>query len=201
MTFPLSFFAGTKALARIREKGLSPDMVRVVAGAAGGPKWIVLYGLDHAVFFSWLRLRERPIFLVGSSIGAWRFAALSCRNAEAAYERFALAYMGQRYERRPTPQELTRECVRILSFFLGTMMPRTLSNPVMRLNILANRSKGPVSSERKPISSRRVLAPPRWQTPRAGPPWGCSWKGPFSTTPATPLHFFPWTDSPFNGSP
>jgi hypothetical protein len=151
MTFHLSFFAGTKALARVREKGLSPDMVRVVAGAAGGPKWIVLYGLDHAVFFSWLRLRERPIFLVGSSIGAWRFAALSCRNAEAAYERFALAYMGQRYERRPTPQELTRECVRILSFFLGDDADGVLSNPVMRLNILANRGKGPVSSERKPI--------------------------------------------------
>lgn len=151
MPFHLSFFAGRKALARVREKGLSPDMVRVVAGAAGGPKWIVLYGLDHAVFFSWLRLRERPLFLVGSSIGAWRFAALSCRNAEAAYERFARAYLGQRYQRRPTPRELTQECVRILSFFLGDDADGVLLNPVMRLNILANRGKGPVSSERKPI--------------------------------------------------
>ncbi len=34
--------AGSQALEIIRDEGLRPERVRVVAGAAGGPKWLVL---------------------------------------------------------------------------------------------------------------------------------------------------------------
>ena len=46
----LEFIAGSKAYSIIKESGLKPEMVRVVAGAAGGPKWLVLSRLDRAVF-------------------------------------------------------------------------------------------------------------------------------------------------------
>ncbi len=44
MTVHLSFFAGTTALARVREKGLSPDMVRIVAQKTFDrpPLWAIL---------------------------------------------------------------------------------------------------------------------------------------------------------------
>ena len=61
-------------------------MVDVVAGAAGGPKWLVLCGLDRAIFTSWIMERTRPVHLLGSSVGAWRFAALA--QGMDAYERF-----------------------------------------------------------------------------------------------------------------
>ena len=46
----LSILAGPKALAELREHGLSPARVRVFVGASGGPKWLVLYGLDRVLF-------------------------------------------------------------------------------------------------------------------------------------------------------
>ena len=38
MSHNLVFLAGSEALAVVREQGLRPEMVKVVAGAAGGPK-------------------------------------------------------------------------------------------------------------------------------------------------------------------
>ena len=73
----LTLQAGPAAMRIIQERGLRPQDIRVIAGAAGGPKWLVLSGLDRMIFGAWFPDRTAPLFLVGSSIGAWRFAALS----------------------------------------------------------------------------------------------------------------------------
>ena len=51
--------AGRKALPIIRDEGLDPDRVQVVAGAAGGPKWLVLYGLDRWLFGEYFKDRKQ----------------------------------------------------------------------------------------------------------------------------------------------
>ena len=51
----LVFLAGRKAYTIIKEKGLHPEMVKVIAGAAGGPKWLVLNHLDRYIFSTWLK--------------------------------------------------------------------------------------------------------------------------------------------------
>jgi len=88
----LVFLAGKKAFIRIRKEGLKPEMVKVIAGAAGGPKWLVLNHLDRVIFSSWFKMRTKPLFLLGSSIGAWRFAAASQNNHKKAIDRFQSGY-------------------------------------------------------------------------------------------------------------
>ncbi len=60
----LLFLAGGQALDTVREKGLSMNDVDVIAGAAGGPKWLVLSGLDRVIFGEFFRDRKEPLFLL-----------------------------------------------------------------------------------------------------------------------------------------
>ena len=70
----LVFLAGERALETIRSQGLRPDDVNVLAGAAGGPKWLTLGHLNRALFGSWFQGRRQPLYLLGSSIGAFHRA-------------------------------------------------------------------------------------------------------------------------------
>src|SRR5690242_11820673 len=105
----LSLLAGPRAMDIVRERGLRAEDVDVVPGASGGPKWLVLEGLDRFLFGEFLREpRERPLHLVGSSIGSWRMACLAQRDPAAAVERLREGYIEQRYPPRPTPAQVTR---------------------------------------------------------------------------------------------
>jgi hypothetical protein len=94
----LSFLAGKSALALIRDGGLDEAAVKVVAGAAGGPKWLALSHLDRAIFGEWFKDRNHPLFLIGSSIGAWRFAAVCRKSMKETIDSFEHAYLHQSYE-------------------------------------------------------------------------------------------------------
>jgi hypothetical protein len=150
MTQSIRFFAGRKVLPLIREEGLSPDRVRVMAGAAGGPKWLVLSGLDRVICSSLFGHRKRPLFLIGSSIGAWRFAALSRINQLDALEIFQREYINQRYSSKPTIEEIDSQTVRIMNAFLQEESLREiLSHPYMRLNLMTVRCRWPVASDKR----------------------------------------------------
>jgi len=70
----LVFLAGDRALEAIRSRGLSPEDVEVVAGAAGGPKWLILSRLD--------RLISRTPFLQGPfAVGSNRFKRIPAKSA------------------------------------------------------------------------------------------------------------------------
>ncbi|MFH1985299.1 MAG: patatin-like phospholipase family protein [Pseudomonadota bacterium] len=142
MTSDILYYAGPRALALISEGGLSPDMVDVVAGAAGGPKWLVLGHLDRFLFSRWFQGRQRPLFLLGASIGAWRFAAASRRDPAGALDAFEKAYIYQFYRRRPTPAEVSRESRRIMSAYLGNDgISEILDHPYLRLSFLTVRCR------------------------------------------------------------
>ncbi|MFA6011236.1 MAG: patatin-like phospholipase family protein [Desulfobacteraceae bacterium] len=152
MSSKLTYLAGSKALATIKEKGLTPDMIRVMAGAAGGPKWIILSGLDRYIFSSWLTESEKPVHLLGSSIGAYRFAAAMRKNPEAAIDRLLDAYIHQAYVGKPTAQEVTDKGAEIIYDYLDDQGVReVLSHPFFRLNILAVKCLNLTASERKAI--------------------------------------------------
>ena len=99
----LTLRAGPAALNRIERDGLTPEGIRLVAGAAGGAKWLVLKELDRFLFERWLPGAPGPLDLVGSSIGAWRFAAGMLRRTERLYE----LYLNQRYSANPARAEIT----------------------------------------------------------------------------------------------
>jgi hypothetical protein len=147
MTEYLSIYAGKKAFGLIREQGFTPDMVEIVAGAAGGPKWLVLSGLDRAVFFRWFTHRDAPLYFVGSSAGAWRLGALAL--GEKAYDSFLDAYVHQTYRIRPDAGMVSREILRILNSFLNDGgVEKILDHPYIRMNALSTRCRWPGSMER-----------------------------------------------------
>jgi len=150
MTDNLVFYAGRKAFEIIREEGLKPERISVVAGAAGGPKWLVLRHLDRVLFSEWFKSRKLPLFLIGSSIGAWRFAGQCMADPITSLSDFESAYIHQAYAEKPSPEAVSRESARIQQAFLKNRGPHEiLDHPFLRLNFMAVRSKGPAASDRR----------------------------------------------------
>ncbi len=148
MTFPLDFFAGPAAYRHIREKGLDQSHVRVVLGASGAAKWLVLYGLDSMLFSRWFARRTAPLYLFGTSIGAWKFAAAAQTNPAAAFDRLKDAYIHQFYGNCASPEKkIAWETERITRHFLPDSQPHSaidqiLSHPFLRIGFSAVRCKG-----------------------------------------------------------
>ena len=154
----IEVYAGELAFEMIRDQGLEPGDVEVVAGAAGGPKWLVLDGLDRAIFSSFFMHRTAPLFLIGSSAGAWRFAALAQGGDMAAYDHLQGAYIHQRFTGIPSAKEVTREGRAILEAFLDEGgIARIFSHPFMRLNVCAVRCAWPLSSENRGLLGLAML--------------------------------------------
>src|SRR5262245_20284616 len=93
----LQIFAGPVARAHLRERGLSPDDVRAIPAAAGGPKGLALNALDRFLFSQWLAGSEHTVHLLGASIGAWRMASACLPDPDAAFRQLAHDYIHQRY--------------------------------------------------------------------------------------------------------
>lgn len=156
----LALNAGPEALRMIRERGLRAEDVDVVPGAAGGPKWLVLEGLDRFLFGEFFsRPRERPLHLIGSSIGAWRTACMAMRDPAAAVERLREGYIEQRYTTKPTPAEVTGVIRSILDGLLGESgEDEVLTHPWARLHVITAECRGLAASERAAIQMLGLAA-------------------------------------------
>lgn len=149
----LELRAGPAALARIREQGISPAHIKVVAGAAGGPKWLILGHLDRFIFGEWLAGAPQTIDLVGASIGAWRFAA-ACRvrNPVHAINALETAYVEQAYSEKPDRAEITGVIQAIQTrYFDDQVLEGVLAHPKWRLTAITARSRWLTSSEVRPL--------------------------------------------------
>jgi len=123
---PIEIRAGRSALARIRAEGLQPGAVATVPAAAGGPKGLVLIGLDRFLFGEWLPRAPRERHFIGASIGAWRMAAAVQRDPPAALNRLARAYAGQRYPRYPDAAHVSQVCKGIVREVVAGLPNRKL---------------------------------------------------------------------------
>lgn len=150
---PLVMRAGPAALAHIRRHGLRREDVRAIAGAAGGPKWLVLGALDRFLFGEWLG--TQPVDMVGASIGAWRFAA-AChiRDPAAAIGRLEEAYVEQRYGDRAGRTEISAVTRAILDrFFDDEVAAGVVGHPSRRLAAVTVRARGPAASEHRGVQA------------------------------------------------
>jgi hypothetical protein len=144
----LRILAGPTALRMLRADGFDPDAFSVMAGASGGAKWLVLGGLDHALAEHFIAGRRRKLFLVGSSIGAWRACCHAQADPRAAFARFEAAYLAQHYRPRPTATEVSRVTAGILAALLGDQGVREiLSHPLLRLSLVADRARHLAAAE------------------------------------------------------
>ena len=145
----LSFRAGPGALQAIQKNGFSPDMVGTMAGASGGAKWLVLSKLDRVVADKVIPRLRGPVYLIGSSIGAWRFACYAQDRPLDAIARFEDAYLEQTYSDDPDRNEITAKSREILEYVLGESgAAEILAHPVLRMNVMTVRSRLLTASER-----------------------------------------------------
>jgi hypothetical protein len=123
------------------ERGISASDIEIIAGAAGGPKWIILYELDKYLINEFLPKAQQTIHFVGGSIGAWRSAAYVLKDASSALDRLKEGYLNQRYSRPLTKDEVTNTCQDIIKYFLGPEgMAQVLDAPNRKLHIITSKA-------------------------------------------------------------
>jgi hypothetical protein len=157
VTPALQVYAGPRARAHLRERGLQAADVRVIPAAAGGPKGLVLNPLDRHLFAHWLPRSTQTVHLMGASIGAWRMASACRADSDAALHRLAEDYVMQSYEHAPgrAPQAShvsARFGARLVEHFAGAES-EVLMHPRYRLHVFTSHG-------------RHLLARQgRWRTP------------------------------------
>ncbi len=124
---------------RLKRDGWDIECFDLMLAASGGPKWLVLYGLDLrlAAQFS---ARRRELHLIGSSIGSWRQACHAQGDAAAAFARFRAAYL-EPWDARDGPQTLFR---RTLDRLLGEHgAAEIVANSRLRQHVVTTRLERP----------------------------------------------------------
>ncbi len=135
------FKAGYRALEIVRDEGLNLEQVRVIAGAAGGPKWLVLYQLDRLLITEFFQKLVPPVFLLGSSIGSWRFTTYCTESPLETLDSFFELYMDQRFSLKPSEEEVSFVAREILDNFLSPSdVEYVFKNQLFRLNVFAVRT-------------------------------------------------------------
>ena len=157
----LQIHAGPRARARLAERGLRPEDIRVLPAAAGGPKGLILGPLDQFLFGHWLAQSSQQLHLLGASIGAWRMATAclgrTAVEAQANFEQLADAYVHQRYDslpgKMPKAKDVSRGFAAQLQTFFGGREHLALSHPRYRLHLFTSRGQHVLAREG------------RWRTP------------------------------------
>lgn len=144
-TKALRLLAGPAARAELRERGLHPQDVRVVPGAAGGPKGLALNRLDRYLFGDWLPRGGHTVHLLGASIGAWRMVAACLPDADRALERLADDYVAADYtrgtDRRPDARAVSDDFAATLQDHFAGSEQQLLAHPHWRLHVVASRGR------------------------------------------------------------
>lgn len=138
----LTLKAGPRAMARIRQDGLSPADIGILPGAAGGPKGIGIQGLDLALFADWLPRAPRERALIGASIGSWRFASACLPDPAAGIRRLGELYTSQRFAKGVSMADVSGSCRQMLNELLAGQDAAIITNPHYRLHIVVVKSHG-----------------------------------------------------------
>ena len=142
----LQAYAGPRALAHLRERGLKPADVRVVPAAAGGPKGLTLNPLDRFLFGHWLAGSRHTVHLLGASIGAWRMACAMRPDPGAALAALAEGYIHQQFNvpdgTWPSAAEVSRVFAELLAQQFGGREAQLLGHARYRLHVFTSRGQG-----------------------------------------------------------
>ncbi|MGO4378539.1 patatin-like phospholipase family protein [Pseudoduganella sp. RAF53_2] len=148
MDSPITIRLGERARQRIEREGLQAADVAIIPAAAGGPKGLILNGIDQWMFGEWLEQAPRQRRLVGASIGAWRMAAAALHDPVAALRRLAHHYAHQTYPEKVDAAYVSRTCRSLLDEVLEGRGAEPLSNPGYLLSIITARGIGALGDTR-----------------------------------------------------
>ena len=159
----LCIYAGPLARRHIAQNGLTPEAIGTMAGAAGGPKGLILGPLDRFIFGDWLPGTTQPLHLVGASIGAWRMATACLQQPVLAFERLERDYIAQHYElkpdeKRPSAQRVSELFGQNLQAFYAGRVSEVLLHPRYRLHIVTAHGRHLLAREQRWLTPAGYLA-------------------------------------------
>ena len=138
----IQILAGKKALAEIKEHGLRPERIKLMVGASGGPKWLMLSRLDQYLSEHFLPKASQPIELIGSSIGSWRMACYAQKDPLASFKEFEDLYANQRYSDEFRPEEISDYIDKVLGqLFDQSRSIDITKNQLRKLHVVAVRNR------------------------------------------------------------
>lgn len=139
----LEIYAGANALKTIQQHGFNQALFTNMLGASGGPKWFTLFGLDKYLFGEYFKDRTSELNLIGSSAGAFRFAALSQKDPVAAISRLATHYSETVYSKNADAAEVTNKAKDLLDAVYGTTgVEEVLDNPIFKAHFIVAKCQG-----------------------------------------------------------
>lgn len=120
----------------------------VVLAASGGPKWLVLSAIDRLLVQI---LKDSPLqgprHLLGSSSGAWRFAAYCMENPQDALRRLEHAYIDANWDHSQTMDERAASGRGILEAYVGDRPGDALIQDNFRLHVVTSHCKHLLSKD------------------------------------------------------
>lgn len=144
--------AGPKIYQIIKDGGFNFDSVSTYFGAAVGPRWLIASGFDLTLLEGGFLGRENPVQLIGSSAGAFRFAAWLQPEAVESYKKLMDAYINVHYMREDTPETVLGKITDIINAYIeDDALPFALSNKKYRLVVLTARGRSLVAFENQTL--------------------------------------------------
>lgn len=146
----LHIIAGKTACEHIRDHGLRAEDFRMIPAAAGGPKWISLYGLDQYLFSEFFTKDHPGLQVIGASAGAWRMVCAMMKDPKQALDSFLDLYTNQRYDTWPTKEEVKQELDHIIQGVLGEHgIHEILHHKKHQLHVITSKANFRADSDRK----------------------------------------------------
>ena len=147
----IELVAGREAYDLIKKEGFTPDLIKGVASAAGGPKWFTIYGLTKYIISELIPDDDIRRFFIGSSVGAWQMTAALTHNPAQAMERLRKSYGEHVYSNEPSSDEISIACRKIIDDMIGDQSTYIVSNRGKILNVITSRGLGGLASSKKAI--------------------------------------------------
>ncbi len=152
--FSIRIKAGRKAYEQIRDGGFSCDRISAFFAPAAGPRWLVATGFDLTLLKAGLLGRKKPVQLIGSSSGAWRFAAWVQPEAEKSYLNLMEAYIRIPYHKDDRAGIVLQNLINVVNSYIeDDALPFALAHKNYRLAVLTARVRHLVASESSWIQS------------------------------------------------
>ena len=145
----LTLRAGSLAKQLIAKEGLQSQHVDMIPGAAGGPKGIGLMGLDQAIFGDFLQRAKQRRFLIGSSVGAWRFAGILAQGEQLGPERLAELYIHLPFHKKMKIAEIEKISREMLYSILDHQTQKLVEHPDYHLTIISAKAEHLFQSDQK----------------------------------------------------
>ncbi|MBN1365291.1 MAG: hypothetical protein JW976_10845 [Syntrophaceae bacterium] len=138
--------AGKNIYKIIKDGGFNFDSISTYFGPAVGPRWLIASGFDLTLLQGSFLGRANPVNLVGSSAGAFRFAAWLQPEAVKSYQKLLDTYINVQYTKKDTPATTLEKITGIINEYLeDDALPFAMANKNYRLIVITSRSRGLLS--------------------------------------------------------